>query len=159
MQPTESSRAQNPEIRYERTDAGVRPLYQFLFWISVLTIVTAVFSYWAYARLMGWDHTRSSASPMADLDPNRKAPEPRLQTREALDYAGYLAAETEKLNSWGVIDPSRGVYRMPIEEAMKRVIERGLPTSPTAVSISPVAAPQAATAPTPAPPPARGGHE
>jgi hypothetical protein len=82
---------------------------------------------------------------MADRDPNRRPPEPRLQTREALDYSAYLAVETEKLNTWGVVDPARGVYRMPIDEAMKLVVERGLPTSPTAVSISSV--------------PASGGHE
>lgn len=152
-----SSQPNNPEIQYEKTDAGVRPLYWFLVWITVLTVVTAVLSWYGFVKLKDWNGRSGEAAAMADTSSNRQPPEPRLQTREPLDYDAYKSVETEKLTSYGIVDRDTGVFHIPIDEAMRLVVERGLPSSAPAGDASPqqVTAPQprgAAHAPAPAQP-------
>ncbi len=131
--PTEPSKhANNPEIQYEKTDAHVRPLYQFLFWISVITLLTAVISMVILRGLQSWRDQASARPTMAE--PQTQAwmgqppPAPRLQIQEPKDLAVFLKEEADILSNYGIVDRDKGIYRIPIEEAMKLTLERGLPT-------------------------------
>ena len=120
--------ASNPEIQYEKTDAHARPLYLFLFWISVVTLVVAVVSLaaWKWGRAYYESGTsRAVMAPPQDAQPAG----PRLQTREALDLKAFQAEEAKILSTYGVVDREKGLYRIPIEQAMKLTLERGLPVS------------------------------
>ena len=66
MHTEPSKRASNPEIRYEKTDAHVRPLYQFLFWISVITILTAILAMVILRGLESWREKASTRATMAE---------------------------------------------------------------------------------------------
>jgi hypothetical protein len=57
-------------------------------------------------------------------------PEPRLQAAPEADAAEMRAAEEEFLNSYGWVDEEAGIARIPIEEAMALIAERGLPVRP-----------------------------
>ena len=57
----------------------------------------------------------------------QQPPEPRLQGQPARDLAVMRAEEDEVLTTYGWVDPQAGVVRIPIERAMDRVLERGLP--------------------------------
>lgn len=118
----------NPEVRYEKSDAHVRPLYQFLFWISVICVVTALMSWGILVGLGNWREGASARAVMApSQDVNRQPPAPRVQTREMLDLKAFQTEEREILSTYGVVDRDQGIYRIPIEEAMKLTLERGLP--------------------------------
>jgi len=123
--------AGNPEIRYEKSDANahVRPLYQFLFWISVVTLVTAGISYAVLRGLETWREGASTRATMAEPQAAQQAPAPRLQVREPMDLAAFRHEEAEALSTYGVVDKEKGVYRIPIEEAKKLLLERGLPVA------------------------------
>jgi hypothetical protein len=58
---------------------------------------------------------------------NRVPPGPRLQTNPREDMRELRAREEEILTSYGWVDKNAGIARIPIEEAMKLVLERGLP--------------------------------
>jgi hypothetical protein len=62
-----------------------------------------------------------------------------------MDLASFRKEEAEILSSYGVVDREKGVYRIPIEEAIKLTLERGLPQGAPA----PAAAPKASGQPTP----------
>ena len=141
-----SGHASNPEVRYEKTDATARPLYQFLFWISAITILTAVFAGLVLRGLQSWRSQASTRAIMAEPRNSQRPPAPRLQMREPLDLAAFKKEEAEILSTYGIVDREKGAFRIPIEEAMKLTVERGLP----------IAGDPAATPPTKAPsPPAR----
>ena len=126
--PTEPSKhASNPEIRYEKTDAHVRPLYQFLFWISAITLLTAVLALGILRGLESWRDKASVRPTMAEAPDAQQPPAPRLQLQEPKDLATFHKEEAEVLSTYGVVDRDQGIYRMPIEEAMKLALERGLP--------------------------------
>lgn len=146
--------AANPEIQYEKTDATVRPLYQFLFWISVITIITAVIAGLIVRGLQSWREQASVRPVMAEPNGAQQPPSPRLQIREPIDLAAFRKEEAEILSTYGVVDREKGIYRIPIEEAMKLTLTRGLPSVaaptaavPPAASASPVPQPPAEATP------------
>ena len=144
MHTEPSRKASNPEIQYEKTDAHVRPLYQFLFWISVITLVTALLAMLVLRGLESWREKASTRPTMAEAQDSQPPPAPRLQIQEPKVLAIFRKEEAETLSTYGVVDRDKGIYRMPIEEAMKLTLERGLPAESDPVA--PVA---------PAKPPAR----
>ena len=150
MHTEPSKHANNPEIRYEKTDAHVRPLYQFLFWISVITILTGLISWGILKGLESWRDKASTRATMAEPQTQtwmgQPPPAPRLQIQEPKDLAVFLKEEAEILSTYGVVDRDKGIYRIPIAEAMKLTLERGLPAAGDSVP---------APAPTPAKQPAK----
>lgn len=124
-----SGSASNPEVRYEKTDATVRPLYQFLFWISVITILTAILAGVILRGLQSWRSRASERAVMAEPRNLQQPPAPRLQIREPKDLAAFRKGEAEILSTYGVVDRDKGIFRIPIEEAMRLTLERGLPVA------------------------------
>ena len=65
--------------------------------------------------------------PLAAAEENRLPPEPRLQTNPRQDLADLRAREEQALTSYSWVDRNAGVVRIPIDEAIKKTLERGLP--------------------------------
>ena len=70
----------------------------------------------------------------------QQPPAPRLQQREPKDLAAFRHEEAEVLSTYGVVDKEKGVYRIPIDQAMKLMLERGLPVAGETAAV-PAAAP------------------
>jgi hypothetical protein len=62
--------------------------------------------------------------------PTLRPPEPRLQIDEARDLRLYDAAKQARLSSYGWVDRGRGIVHIPIEEAMRRLADQGIPGWP-----------------------------
>jgi hypothetical protein len=58
------------------------------------------------------------------------APEPRLLTNEPTALRQLRTQEQETLHGYGWVNESAGVARIPIDEAKKLLLERGLPVRP-----------------------------
>jgi hypothetical protein len=121
----------NPDTAFEPTDVSVRRLglvaAGILVWLGLVP----------YLLSLGYpDATRD-----AFKSPTVVPPAPRQQTHPAQDLAAFRAAKQERLASYGWVDQLHGVAHIPIDEAMKRIVERGLPDWPgkpaTAVSQAP----------------------
>lgn len=65
------------------------------------------------------------ANPLAAVDGPRLPPEPRLQAHPLRDMQELRAAETQILTSYGWVDQSAGVARIPIARAMEILAARG----------------------------------
>ena len=63
--------------------------------------------------------------------PQPLPPEPRLQTDPHGDLLKLRESEDQLLNTYGWVDRNAGVVRIPIEQAMKLTVERGLPARPS----------------------------
>jgi hypothetical protein len=57
-----------------------------------------------------------------------RPPEPRLQTSPTGDLQEMLRADNARLQSYGWVDRSIGIVRIPIDRAMQLVVEQGLPS-------------------------------
>ena len=58
------------------------------------------------------------------------APEPKLMTVEPMHLKDVRAAEQQELHGYGWVDEKAGVARIPIDEAKKLTLERGLAVRP-----------------------------
>jgi len=58
-------------------------------------------------------------------------PEPRLQVAPREDLETFRAREEAELNSYGWVDKTARIVRLPIERAMDLLVERGLPVRGT----------------------------
>ena len=70
--------------------------------------------------------TQSQGAPIAATPP--RPPAPRLQTSPTRDLQEMRRAENARLQSYGWVDRTAGIVRLPIERAMEMVVEQGLPS-------------------------------
>ncbi len=61
--------------------------------------------------------------PDATVEPSDAPP---LQADEQADLRSYQAQEQQVLNSYGWVDEANGVVRVPIREAMRMLVDRGI---------------------------------
>jgi hypothetical protein len=59
-------------------------------------------------------------------------PGPRLQIDPKADLTALRAAEQRQLETYGWVDPDKHVVRIPIEQSMQLLVQRGLPGWPGA---------------------------
>jgi hypothetical protein len=115
------------EAGYERRDLNVRGVA----WCAVALVVAAIVVHVALAglyKVFKHQHPSADAPSRIALSPQLIAPKPRLQVEPTKELDDYFAAENQKLNSYGWVDKTAGVVRIPIDRAMDLIAQRGLPT-------------------------------
>ena len=118
----------NPEVHHEGSDVNVRAILGFGAGLLVAAVLIHFMVWLLFLYLSGREATRDAADyPLAAGQATRVPPEPRLQTTPREDLRALRAREEENLGSYGWVDKTTGVVRIPIDEAMKLTLQRGLP--------------------------------
>jgi hypothetical protein len=139
------------KIEYEKTDADLAAVTRVGAGLAVLTIVVSLALVPILKGMIGRQAKGDAAPPpIAGFEPGRQAPEPRLQGEPYGDWTSLKARQESLLDSYGWVDESKGVTRIRIDQAMKLLIERGVP-------VRTAASPAAPASPVPSPT-AAGGH-
>lgn len=128
------------EVDHEHTDVELRPLVGFA--IGLLAVVAGVFVL-MYGLLWGFQRQAAKNDPIVSplASPAVEMPKatddpffgtaqgPRLITGEPAVLAKQRKMEAETLETYGWVGgDNSGVARIPIEEAKKLILQRGLPT-------------------------------
>ena len=114
--------------------------------VAALSHVAMVFTYNIETAAVDATHA-TRVYPMLDTDDHRRPPEPRLQggvqtdngrlllpeerfehnpgSREAL--AELRASEAQLVNNYGWVDKANQIVRLPVADAMRLTLQRGLP--------------------------------
>jgi hypothetical protein len=124
---------------YERTDAHAGATYRAGLYILVTMFLTALVVVPLY-RFLGRREAAGQEAPATVVRPDAVAPGPavpKLLVSEPLALAEFRAQEAELLAGWGWVEKDQGIARMPIEEAMRIVAERGLPAFPAPAAPAP----------------------
>jgi hypothetical protein len=128
----------NAGVAHEHSDVNIRAILVFGGGLVVLVAVSFVLM-WLLFRVL--DHRAAANDPqlsplarpacgLADIEkcqPGQLPPEPRLQTREPDGLADFRAKEAKSLEGYGWVSEQTGVAHMPIAEAKKIILQRGLP--------------------------------
>lgn len=117
----------NETARHETRDVRVRAVA----WFAAGLVVSGIAIHLGTAglfQIFKHGHPSPEAPSRIALQPHVVAPPPQLQADPAADLAAFDATEEEKLRSYGWVDRSAGVIRIPIERAMDLIAQRGLPT-------------------------------
>ncbi len=131
-------------VRHESTDVEPRSILRMSLLVGVVLVLTVM----ALLPLFRFFDRREALrdlppGPLAAAGRGRDFPAPRLQAQPFTDIRQLLAREQEQIESYGWVDPPAGIVRIPVAEAMRLTLERGLPVRSAA---PPTAAAQAAAA-------------
>ena len=118
-------------LHHEESDIQIGPIFKFLGWLTVLGVAIQIVVWFLMGYLESQAARQQIQYPLAVGQADRLPPEPRLQTEPRQDLGAYDARERELLDGYQWIDKSAGVVRIPVEQAMKRVVEQGIPTRNT----------------------------
>jgi hypothetical protein len=118
-------------VRFEAQDVEPRAIVRFATILAVASIGVAVL----VVVLLRYFHRLEVESdpppaPMAHMEPGRLPPEPRLQRMPFDDIEQMRGEEAEILERYGWVDQKAGVVHIPIEQAMQKLLEQGLPARP-----------------------------
>lgn len=118
---------QQPFHDHERKDVDVVSLFTI-----VLTLfVSCVVIFFVVAIMMHYfkSHEPSNTAGRANIPVTSSEgfPAPRLEVKSGANLSELRAAEEADLNSYGWVDRDAGKVRIPIDRAMKLIVERGLP--------------------------------
>jgi hypothetical protein len=114
---------------HEESDVNIRGIFGFAAGLAVVTAAIGVIVW----GLFVYFNTREQgaelpAFPLAATQEHRLPPEPRLQTNPREDLRDLRDAEQETLTTYGWVDRNAGVVRIPIDDAIKLTLQRGLPS-------------------------------
>src|SRR5262245_31359347 len=120
---------------HEHSDVHVWMIVQFAIWLTGSALVVHVLMWLMFVWLVD---TRESVSapdfPLAVGQEQRLPAGPRLQRFPANEIFEFSQRESRELNSYGCLDRNAGTVHIPIAEAMRLTVERGLPSrAPTDV--------------------------
>ena len=115
---------------YEKRDADVRKLAWLLLLLMGGIVLAALLMMLLYGRLAA-EMARRQPAP-ATLAGTRAAtpPEPRLANTPFDELRRMRAEEDEALSSYGWVDRSAGIVRLPIDKALDLAAAGGIPESP-----------------------------
>jgi hypothetical protein len=115
-------------VHHETTDVNVRGVLLFGAGLFVVAAVVHLLVWVLFGYFAGRESVRGAREyPLAATQENRLPPEPRLQIHPRDDLRELHAHEDEVLTSYGWVDKNAGIVRIPIDEAMKIVVQKGLP--------------------------------
>jgi hypothetical protein len=114
---------------HEERDVNVRSVTRFGLGIGA-GVILATFLMWFLFDRFAARATLHSAQPdpMVAMNPHKEPPEPRLQPKPVMDLKEFRAGEEAILNSYGWVDPEKGVVRIPVDRALELVAKEGLPS-------------------------------
>jgi hypothetical protein len=121
----------NSASHHEGSDVNVRGILVFGLGLFATAAAIHVLVWLLFVYFAGREATQGVTTyPLASDQQSRVPPEPRLQTNPREDLRILREQEDAVLNSYGWVDRPAGVVRIPIEEAMKLTVRRGLPSRP-----------------------------
>jgi len=117
----------NEDVAHEDTDVNIRQLILFTVGLVVLSLLSA-------AIVLGLFNLFESQAAKSDQVQSPQAvpagqlpPEPRLVENEPRMLEKHHETEAEVLEKYGWVNQAAGVARVPIDEAKKLLLQKGLP--------------------------------
>ena len=121
-----------PGAGYEHTDASVWIIVKFGLWLAVSAIVIHIGMWFAFGLMVQWREGAVPEYPLAQGQEQRLPAGARLQPIPVNDIFQFRTQEEGVLRNYRWIDREGGRVQIPITDAMRLTVERGLPSRATA---------------------------
>ena len=119
-----------PTVHHEESDVNVRAIFGFAGALIIVAIVVHLAAWGLFVYFGNREAARAPEFPMAVAGEPREPPSPRLQVAPRQDLQAFREQEEAVLNGYTWADRRAGTVRIPIAEAMKLTVQRGLPVRP-----------------------------
>lgn len=107
-----------PRPRHELRDVTARVIWPLIGCMAGMVLFAWAVTWLEYPGALHGQQVKSPA-PLF--------PEPRLQPNPEADMAAFRARENAELDSYGWVDRPHGIVHVPIEQAMHRLAQDGIP--------------------------------
>ncbi len=117
---------QKKQKNYEESDAQFRGI----FWSGIGLFAVIGFSFLIIIGLFNFleNWQGKSSKPVSPLAESQQPPAgPRLQVDPESELIQFKVIEDSLINTYGWIQKEAGVVRIPVDEAMKLMLQRGFP--------------------------------
>jgi len=132
---TNGERPQHADVSFEGTDVRSSPIFKFLTYLGITVIASFILSIGIYKGLKNyWTNSYDAPAPSREAGPHLP-PEPRMQgmpghlTDPQHDMREKVEADTKANNELGWVDRNTGIAQIPVKDAMKLIVEKGLPAA------------------------------
>ncbi|MBC8030822.1 MAG: hypothetical protein H7Z16_11975 [Pyrinomonadaceae bacterium] len=140
------SHIKNLDVTHEASDVSVGGILKFVVGLTIFAVVVHVLMWGMFRLLKAQEEKEPSPGPMAMTEQERLPPAPRLQAatgfgiklengewvnlenREPEAEYRVLRTQWEQILSGGLKDQSGKVVGMPIDQAMEKILEAGVPS-------------------------------
>jgi hypothetical protein len=125
---------------HETQDVSIGAIVKFGAGLAIAAAVISV-AMWGLFRFFDARHEKREqpVPPMVAANLKRTPREPRLEPNPLAPRLAVRAREQAQLTSYGWVDRSAGVARIPIDRAMELLAERGLPAAKPRAPVTPAA--------------------
>jgi hypothetical protein len=113
-----------PEERHEHADVNIWAIGRFGIALAFICVMAMGILYGLF-RYFSSQH--GGPVPETRIDARHKPPAPYLQEKPVTDLKEMRAAEDHLVNSYGWIDQSQGIVRVPVSRAIDLLAQKGLP--------------------------------
>jgi hypothetical protein len=120
-----------PGSIYEHTDADTRPLVRFLVGCVIAAVIIHFGLAGAYQLLVNVGIAQEASErryPLSEGQTPALPPAPRLQQFPENERYEFQTEERRLLSSYAWSNKEAGVVRIPVSEAMRLTLEKGLPS-------------------------------
>jgi len=118
----------NVDVVHEESDVDVSAILRYGLGLLGVALVVHVLLWWLFGVFERQNaRKQTQVYPMAVSEQNRLPPAPRFQENPQQELQELRAKQKALLEGYGWVNKDAGIARIPIEEAMKIVIQRGLP--------------------------------
>lgn len=131
------TRPVHSDVSFESTDVNTGTILVYLLYLAIAVAIAAVVSVFIFRFTMS--HAASSETTMPPSHEGvgpTMPPEPRLQgvpghgTDPQEDLRRKNADDQSANEQYGWIDRQGGIAQIPVEDAMKIIVSKGLPNAP-----------------------------
>jgi hypothetical protein len=130
---------ENQDVSFEGQDVRPTPVLEFLAYLGVTIVLSYLLVLGVYRGLTGlWNSKYVPPPPSRTEKGLVLPPEPMLQgmpghlSDPQRDWRDKLKEDTDANNTLGWVDEQRGIAQIPVSDAMKLIVEKGLPAMPAA---------------------------
>jgi hypothetical protein len=125
-----------PGAGYEHTDANIWVIVKFALWLVVSAAIIHVGVGFMFGLFVEQRELAGEAQyPLATGTDLRLPAQPRLQRFPANEAFDFRRQEAAALGGYGWVDRQAGTVQIPIDDAMRLVVERGLPFRQPAAAV------------------------
>ena len=110
---------------YEHTDANIGGIVRFLIWLAVSAVIIHIGLGFMYQLFIDRSIEAEQPYPLATGQEERLPPAPRLQQFPRNEIYQFRLDENALLDRYGYMNREEGIVHIPIEEAMRLMLERG----------------------------------
>ncbi len=126
----------NVGVSHEEKDMSLGGIGKFVLHLIALVTLSALIVYGMFRYFTSREQRieqREQKSTLLKRDregkkePEEMFPEPRLQRQPIPDLKQFREEEMKKLEGYNWVDKTQGIVSIPIDEAEKKLLEKGLP--------------------------------